>query len=192
MRGADWQSLCQWFASAPGHQICKPLILNGVQGFCTVGIQTFAGNPRAGQAKKLFAEEWARSEAAFALAAAQVAGEAVLTVADVQSLARRWYHEELEKAERNGAFRQWHRRRGVWKASSRRRASCNCPSSRSGARGATSSKKEWRSFRTRHSRDLDLTTAMHTYDRPGRYTVAVRVIDIFGNDTMTLVPVNVG
>jgi len=29
------------------------------------------------------------------------------------------------------------------------------------------------------------------YDRPGRYTVAVKVIDIFGNDTMTLVPVNV-
>jgi|CXWL01.1.fsa_nt_gi predicted XRE-type DNA-binding protein len=30
------------------------------------------------------------------------------------------------------------------------------------------------------------------YDKPGRYTVAVKVIDIFGNDTMTLVPVNVG
>jgi len=51
---------------------------------------------------------------------------------------------------------------------------------------------EWQSFRTRHSRDLELTTATHTYDRPGRYTVAVKVIDIFGNDTMTLVPVNVG
>ncbi|MFM9926730.1 DNA methyltransferase [Variovorax sp. H27-G14] len=51
---------------------------------------------------------------------------------------------------------------------------------------------EWQSFRTRQSRDLDLTTALHTYDRPGRYTVAVKVIDIFGNDTMTLVPVNVG
>jgi DNA modification methylase len=51
---------------------------------------------------------------------------------------------------------------------------------------------EWQSFRTRHSRSLDLTTAMHTYERPGRYTVAVKVIDIFGNDTMTLVPVNVG
>jgi len=51
---------------------------------------------------------------------------------------------------------------------------------------------EWQSFRTRQSRDLDLTTAMHTYDRPGRYTVAVKVIDIFGNDTMTLLPVSVG
>ena len=51
---------------------------------------------------------------------------------------------------------------------------------------------EWQSFRTRQNRALELTTAVHTYDRPGRYMVAVKVIDIFGNDTMTLVPVNVG
>jgi len=51
---------------------------------------------------------------------------------------------------------------------------------------------EWQSFRTRQDRNLELKTAVHTYDRPGRYTIAVKVIDIFGNDTMTLVPVNVG
>ncbi len=51
---------------------------------------------------------------------------------------------------------------------------------------------EWQSFRTRHNRNLEMATAVHIYDRPGRYTVAVKVIDIFGNDTMTLVPVNVG
>ncbi len=51
---------------------------------------------------------------------------------------------------------------------------------------------EWQSFRTRQNRNIELTTAVHTYDRPGRYTVAVKVIDIFGNDTMTLVPVSVG
>ena len=51
---------------------------------------------------------------------------------------------------------------------------------------------EWQSFRTRQNRALELTTAQHTYDRPGRYTVAIKVIDIFGNDTMTLVPVSVG
>ena len=51
---------------------------------------------------------------------------------------------------------------------------------------------EWQSFRTRQDRDLELTTAEHTYETPGRYTIAVKVIDIFGNDTMTLVPVNVG
>jgi DNA modification methylase len=51
---------------------------------------------------------------------------------------------------------------------------------------------EWQSFRTRKNRNLDLITAEHTYERAGRYTVAVKVVDIFGNDTMTLVPVNVG
>ncbi|MDA8347939.1 MAG: DNA methyltransferase [Pseudomonadota bacterium] len=51
---------------------------------------------------------------------------------------------------------------------------------------------EWQSFRTRQSRELELKTAAHTYESPGRYKVAVKVIDIFGNDTMTLVPVNVG
>jgi site-specific DNA-methyltransferase (adenine-specific)/adenine-specific DNA-methyltransferase len=51
---------------------------------------------------------------------------------------------------------------------------------------------EWQSFRTRQNRNLELTTALHTYERAGRYTVAVKVIDIFGNDTMTLIAVNVG
>ena len=51
---------------------------------------------------------------------------------------------------------------------------------------------EWQSFRTRQCRELELTSAPHLYPRAGRYTVAVKVIDIFGNDTMILVPVSVG
>ena len=51
---------------------------------------------------------------------------------------------------------------------------------------------EWQSFRTRKNRELELTTASHTYEKPGRYTIAVKVIDIFGNDTMSLTPVSVG
>ena len=51
---------------------------------------------------------------------------------------------------------------------------------------------EWQSFRTRQDRTLELKSVAHVYARPGRYTVAVKVIDIFGNDTMTLVPVNAG
>ena len=51
---------------------------------------------------------------------------------------------------------------------------------------------EWQSFRTRKDRELEFTSAPHTYTKAGRYTVAVKVIDIFGNDTMVLVPVNVG
>jgi DNA modification methylase len=51
---------------------------------------------------------------------------------------------------------------------------------------------EWQSFRTRQNRELELHSAKHAYAKPGRHTVAVKVIDIFGNDTMTLVPVTVG
>jgi site-specific DNA-methyltransferase (adenine-specific)/adenine-specific DNA-methyltransferase len=58
--------------------------------------------------------------------------------------------------------------------------------------GAYIFENEWQSFRTRKDRSLELTSAPHTYAQPGRYTVAVKVIDIFGNDTMALVPVNVG
>jgi site-specific DNA-methyltransferase (adenine-specific)/adenine-specific DNA-methyltransferase len=58
--------------------------------------------------------------------------------------------------------------------------------------GAYIFENEWQSFRTRQSRELELTSASHTYAKPGRYTIAVKVIDIFGNDTMTLIPVTVG
>ena len=51
---------------------------------------------------------------------------------------------------------------------------------------------EWQSFRTRQNRDLELISARRADDRPGRTTMAVKVIDIFGNDTITLVQVNVG
>jgi hypothetical protein len=58
--------------------------------------------------------------------------------------------------------------------------------------GAYIFENQWQSFRTRQDRDLDLTSARHTYPKPGRYTIAVKVIDIFGNDTMTLLPLTAG
>lgn len=58
--------------------------------------------------------------------------------------------------------------------------------------GAYIFENEWQSFRTRQNRQLETITASHSYQLPGRYTVAVKVIDIFGNDTMTLLPVTVG
>ncbi len=58
--------------------------------------------------------------------------------------------------------------------------------------GGQISENEWQSFRTRQCRDLELTTAGHNHDRPGRFTVAVKDIDSFGIDTMMLVPVSVG
>jgi len=50
---------------------------------------------------------------------------------------------------------------------------------------------EWQSFRTRKDRTLELISAAHEYARKGVYKVAVKVIDIFGNDTTKVVEVRV-
>jgi DNA modification methylase len=50
---------------------------------------------------------------------------------------------------------------------------------------------EWQSFRTRKDRSLELTSVFHECT-PGRRKLAVKVVDIFGNDTMTIVDVTVG
>jgi len=50
---------------------------------------------------------------------------------------------------------------------------------------------EWQSFRTKKDRKLELTSVFHEC-APGRRKLAVKVVDIFGNDTMTIVDVNVG
>ena len=47
---------------------------------------------------------------------------------------------------------------------------------------------EWQSFRTRKSRTLELTSVAHECP-PGRRKVAAKVVDIFGNDTMTVIDV---
>jgi adenine-specific DNA-methyltransferase len=50
---------------------------------------------------------------------------------------------------------------------------------------------EWQSFRTRKDRKLEMTSAPHSYSAPGSYKIAVKVIDIFGNDTTKVIPVEV-
>jgi adenine-specific DNA-methyltransferase len=40
--------------------------------------------------------------------------------------------------------------------------------------GAYIFENEWQSFRTRQNRDLELTSASHVYDKPGRYVIAVK------------------
>ena len=49
---------------------------------------------------------------------------------------------------------------------------------------------EWQSFRTKKDRSLELTSVAHECP-PGRRKIAVKVVDIFGNDTMTIVEVEV-
>jgi adenine-specific DNA-methyltransferase len=49
---------------------------------------------------------------------------------------------------------------------------------------------QWQSYRTRADRTLE-RSATNDYDEPGSYTVLVKVVDIFGNDTTTAVEVSV-
>lgn len=50
---------------------------------------------------------------------------------------------------------------------------------------------EWQSFRTKKDRSLELRSVFQECE-PGRRKIAVKVVDIFGNDTMTIVEVNIG
>ena len=50
---------------------------------------------------------------------------------------------------------------------------------------------EWQSFWTKKKRKLELRSVFQECE-PGRRKLAVKVVDIFGNDTMTIVEVNVG
>ena len=50
---------------------------------------------------------------------------------------------------------------------------------------------EWQAFRTKKDRSLELQTPYHEC-QPGRYKIAVKVVDIFGNDTMKIIDVSAG
>lgn len=49
---------------------------------------------------------------------------------------------------------------------------------------------EWQSFRTKKDRKLELTSVAQEVT-PGRRKIAAKVVDIFGNDTMTIVEVSI-
>ncbi|MBW8036064.1 MAG: site-specific DNA-methyltransferase [Planctomycetes bacterium] len=49
---------------------------------------------------------------------------------------------------------------------------------------------EWQSFRTKKDRSLELTSAFHECEK-GRRKIAVKVVDIFGNDTMKIIEVTI-
>jgi hypothetical protein len=50
---------------------------------------------------------------------------------------------------------------------------------------------EWQSFRTKKDRTLELKSAEYEYEKGKRYKIAVKVVDIFGNDTMKIIEVGV-
>jgi len=50
---------------------------------------------------------------------------------------------------------------------------------------------EWQSYRTKTDRSLELISSPFSYADPGNYSVAVKVIDIFGNDTTRVFKIKV-
>ncbi|MXW02725.1 MAG: site-specific DNA-methyltransferase [Holophagales bacterium] len=50
----------------------------------------------------------------------------------------------------------------------------------------------WVTYRTRKDRTLVLRSGRHVYEKPGKYTVLIKVVDIFGNDTSQALDVEVG
>ena len=50
---------------------------------------------------------------------------------------------------------------------------------------------EWQSFRTRKNKEIELKSIFKEC-KPGRRKIAVKVVDIFGNDTMKIIEVTVG
>jgi hypothetical protein len=52
---------------------------------------------------------------------------------------------------------------------------------------------EWQTFRTKKDRTLELKSIVHSYNGfTGRKKIAVKVVDILGNDTMRIIDINVG
>jgi len=49
----------------------------------------------------------------------------------------------------------------------------------------------WVTYRTKKNRKLELESDVHRYDKPGKYTILVKVVDIFGNDTSVAYDVKV-
>jgi hypothetical protein len=50
---------------------------------------------------------------------------------------------------------------------------------------------QWQSFKT-NSEDISLVSSKYQYPKSGKYKIAVKVIDVFGNDTTRVFDINVG
>jgi adenine-specific DNA-methyltransferase len=50
---------------------------------------------------------------------------------------------------------------------------------------------EWQSFRTKKTPNLEFTSIPHQYEKPGKYKVMVKVVDILGIDTSKIVEISI-
>jgi len=49
----------------------------------------------------------------------------------------------------------------------------------------------WQTYRTKKNRKIDLESDTYTYSKPGKYKIAVKVVDVFGRDTTKVIEVEV-
>lgn len=59
------------------------------------------------------------------------------------------------------------------------------------ADGESIFQNDWQTFRTKKNPKLELQTSAHTYAEKGKYLIAIKAIDIFGNDTSKVVEVKI-
>src|SRR4051812_42414490 len=50
---------------------------------------------------------------------------------------------------------------------------------------------QWQAYRTRENSVLATQSAWHEYPGPGRYSIVIKIIDVFGNDTTKLAEVRI-
>lgn len=50
---------------------------------------------------------------------------------------------------------------------------------------------EWQAFKTKKNKELELKTTPKTYETKGTKKIAIKVVDIFGNDTMKVININI-
>jgi hypothetical protein len=50
---------------------------------------------------------------------------------------------------------------------------------------------EWQTFLTKKNTEIELISMSHIYDKPGRYKIAVRVVDILGQDTLQTIEIKI-
>ena len=50
---------------------------------------------------------------------------------------------------------------------------------------------EWQSFRTKKTPTLEYTSIPYQYEKPGKYKVMVKVVDILGIDTSKIIEISI-
>lgn len=50
---------------------------------------------------------------------------------------------------------------------------------------------EWQTFRTKKNKEIEFVSSYHEYEKSGKYKIAIKVVDILGNDNMKVIEINI-